>query len=146
MSKEKVRQERILNPVSGYLMLLLGIVGMIAGIAIMIAGFIAGSRVGSGALAVISVILGIIVLTAAIILLCGLKVLNPNEAYVFTVFGNYYGTLKKEGFFLGQSFLFCHQPDSKVGPCRGGVRQWAVRLRVCGRQGKESFHADNDAG
>ena len=26
MSKEKVRQERILNPVSGYLMLLLGIV------------------------------------------------------------------------------------------------------------------------
>ena len=98
MSKEKVRQERILNPVSGYLMLLLGIVGMIAGIAIMIVGFIAGSRVGSGALSVVSVILGILVLTAAIILLCGLKVLNPNEAYVFTVFGNYYGTLKKEGF------------------------------------------------
>lgn len=44
MSKEKIRQERILNPVSGYLMLLLGIVGMIAGIAVMIVGFMAGSR------------------------------------------------------------------------------------------------------
>ena len=116
MSKEKVRQERILNPVSGYLMLLLGIVGMIAGIAIMIAGFIAGSRVGSGALAVISVILGIIVLTAAIILLCGLKVLNPNEAYVFTVFGNYYGTLKKEGFFWVNPFCSAINPTVKSAP------------------------------
>ena len=116
MSKEKVRQERILNPVSGYLMLLLGIVGMIPGIAIMIAGFIAGSRVGSGALAVISVILGIIVLTAAIILLCGLKVLNPNEAYVFTVFGNYYGTLKKEGFFWVNPFCSAINPTVKSAP------------------------------
>ena len=53
MSKEKVRQERILNPVSGYLMLLLGIVGMIAGIAIMIAGF-DSQEVGSEAVRLLS--------------------------------------------------------------------------------------------
>ena len=99
MSKEKIRQERILNPVSGYLMLLVGILGMVAGIAVMVIGFMAGSRSGNGALAVGGVILGLLILVAAIILLCGLKVLNPNEAYVFTVFGNYYGTLKKEGFY-----------------------------------------------
>ena len=31
---------------------------------------------------------------------CGIKVLNPNEAYVLTLFGKYVGTLKHEGIFF----------------------------------------------
>lgn len=116
MSKEKIRQERILNPVSGYLMLLVGILGMVAGIAVMVIGFMAGSRSGNGALAVGGVILGLLILVAAIILLCGLKVLNPNEAYVFTVFGNYYGTLKKEGFYWVNPFCSAINPTVKSAP------------------------------
>ena len=116
MSKEKIRQERILNPISGYLMLLVGILGMVAGIAVMVIGFMAGSRSGNGALAVGGVILGLLILVAAIILLCGLKVLNPNEAYVFTVFGNYYGTLKKEGFYWVNPFCSAINPTVKSAP------------------------------
>src|SRR5699024_6035810 len=104
------------NPISGYLMLLVGILGMVAGIAVMVIGFMAGSRSGNGALAVGGVILGLLILVAAIILLCGLKVLNPNEAYVFTVFGNYYGTLKKEGFYWVNPFCSAINPTVKSAP------------------------------
>ena len=86
-------------------MMFIGIVGMLLGIALMVLGPIFGSLSGSGFLIGVGITLGIIVETAAIILLCGLKVLNPNEAYVFTVFGKYYGTLKKPGFFWVNPFL-----------------------------------------
>lgn len=39
------------------------------------------------------------------ILFGGLKVLRPNEAYVFTLFGKYYGTLKGEGFYYVNPFV-----------------------------------------
>ena len=133
MSKEKIRQERILNPISGYLMLLVGTLGMVAGIAVMVIGFMAGSRSGNGALAVGGVILGLLILVAAIILLCGLKVLNPNEAYVFTVFGNYYGTLKKEGFYWVNPFCSAINPTVKSAPvvaASGNGRSVSVSVKV----------------
>ncbi|MCL2110757.1 MAG: SPFH domain-containing protein [Clostridiales bacterium] len=34
----------------------------------------------------------------------GLRILKPNEAYVLTFFGKYYGSLKKEGFFFVNPF------------------------------------------
>lgn len=43
--------------------------------------------------------LSIIAMIAYIIMLCGLKVLNLNEAAVITLFGSYVGTLKREGFY-----------------------------------------------
>lgn len=116
MSKEKIRQERILNPVSGYLMLFIGIAALLAGTAGMVAGCIVGGSRGNGVLITVSVIAGTVVIVAAIIVLCGLKVLNPNEAYVFTVFGNYYGTLKKEGFFWVNPFCSAINPTVKAAP------------------------------
>lgn len=43
--------------------------------------------------------LGIIYLILGIIILCRLKILNSNEAIVLVLvlFGNYYGTISKEG-------------------------------------------------
>lgn len=35
---------------------------------------------------------------------CGLKIARPNEAYVLTLFGNYYGTLRGPGFFFVNPF------------------------------------------
>ena len=37
---------------------------------------------------------GILLVFISIVCLCGLKVLNPNEAYVLALFGKYHGTLK----------------------------------------------------
>ncbi len=56
-----------------------------------------------------------------IILLCidaflcrGFKVVNPNEAYVLTFFGKYYGTLKKDGFYWVNPFVSSVNPAGNV--------------------------------
>lgn len=52
------------------------------------------------------------------VLLClclgGFKVVNPNEAYVLTFFGKYYGTLKKEGFYWVNPFVTAINPAGNV--------------------------------
>lgn len=40
----------------------------------------------------------------------GLKVLKPNEAMVFTLFGQYYGCLKEPGFYFVNPFAVCVAP------------------------------------
>ncbi|MDD4565158.1 MAG: SPFH domain-containing protein [Eubacteriales bacterium] len=44
------------------------------------------------------------------ILFAGLKILNPNEALVLTLFGKYHGTLKGEGFFFVNPFVVAFNP------------------------------------
>ena len=43
-------------------------------------------------------------------MLCGLKIVNPNESIVFVLFGNYYGTLKKPGFYFVNPFVTAINP------------------------------------
>lgn len=119
MKKEQV-QERILHPANGYLMLLLGILLLIAGIGGGVAGSVIGGMEENGALIAISVTACVILVIAGAILLCGLKVLNPNEAYVLTLFGNYYGTIKKEGFFWVNPFCSAINPTVKAVPVATG--------------------------
>ena len=113
MNREKITEEKVLHPISGYLMLLAGLLGLAAGIGLAIGGFVLGE---SGGAAAAGLIAGIIVFIEAVIVLCGLKVLNPNEAYVFTVFGNYYGTLKKAGFYWVNPFCSAINPTVKAAP------------------------------
>ena len=49
-------------------------------------------------------------LTAFCILLGGFKVLAPNQAYVFTLFGRYMGTLKEPGFYFVNPFSAANAP------------------------------------
>ena len=42
--------------------------------------------------------------------LMGLKIVRPNEAYVFTLFGKYYGSLTKEGFYFVNPFVSATNP------------------------------------
>ena len=48
------------------------------------------------------------------ILLCGLKVLKPQEALVLTLFGKYIGTLKGEGFYWVNPFCTAVNPAAKT--------------------------------
>ena len=48
------------------------------------------------------------------ILLCGLKVLKPQEALVLTLFGKYVGTLKGEGFYFVNPFCSAVNPAAKT--------------------------------
>lgn len=43
----------------------------------------------------------------------GLKILKPNEALVLTLFGQYYGTLKGEGFYFVNPFVSAVNPGTK---------------------------------
>lgn len=64
------------------------------------------------------VIEGIGIITVSLFYLCllgpfiyaGLKILKPNEAYVLTLFGKYYGTLKGPGFFFVNPFCGATNP------------------------------------
>jgi regulator of protease activity HflC (stomatin/prohibitin superfamily) len=59
-----------------------------------------------GALRVILIIIGALYgFIVGPIFFCGLKVLKPNEAYVLTLFGKYYGTLRGAGFFFVNPFV-----------------------------------------
>ena len=91
---KKLYEEKKAPSKSGFLMLFITIVIMLATIAMMIGGGILLSQENN--------IPGAILLVAGILLFClsfllfgGFKVLAPNEALVLTLFGNYIGTLKK---------------------------------------------------
>ncbi len=95
--------ERPAREKSGWLMLAIALALLVAGIAFCIlAALIHPVLIAAGAVAII----------AAVLLLSGFKLLQPNEAYVFTLFGKYYGTLKREGFFWVNPFC------SAVNPAR----------------------------
>ncbi|MBP5608926.1 MAG: SPFH domain-containing protein [Lachnospiraceae bacterium] len=73
-----------------------------------IPGIAFGAASGMGIISVICVIW----LCVGWILLCGLKVLKPNEALVLTLFGKYVGTLKGDGFFWVNPFCTAFNPAS----------------------------------
>lgn len=118
--KKEIVQEKILHPASGYVMLFIGFILLIAGIGGSIAGSVIGAMDENGLLIGVCVTVGVILTILGIILLCGLKVLNPNEAYVLTLFGNYYGTIKKEGFFWVNPFCSAINPTVKSMPIATG--------------------------
>lgn len=66
------------------------------------------------------VFLGIICLLVGIIMLFGLKIINPNEAVVLVLFGNYYGTISKEGFFWVNPFCSAINPTYEPAILRAG--------------------------
>ena len=55
------------------------------------------------------------------ILLCGLRVLKPQEALVLTLFGKYIGTLKGEGFYWVNPFCSAVNPAAGTKPSTGST-------------------------
>jgi hypothetical protein len=51
---------------------------------------------------------------------CGLKLLNPGEALVLTLFGNYIGTLKGDGFYWVNPFCSAVNPAAKTKLSQSG--------------------------
>lgn len=64
--------------------------------------------------------------------LLGLKVLKPQESLVLTLFGNYKGTLKEEGFYYVNPFCSAVNPAAKThlsqsGDVDGGITKLVVK-------------------
>ncbi|MDD4768021.1 MAG: SPFH domain-containing protein, partial [Desulfotomaculaceae bacterium] len=96
---------------SGMLMLILNIVLIIGAILGFIYGIILEGR-GADTALWLSLVIVCAVYFALIgpLLFVGLKVLQPNEALVLTLFGKYYGTLRGEGFFFVNPFVVAVNP------------------------------------
>ena len=96
-----------------------------------------GGMEENGALIGISITVCVILVIVGVILLCGLKVLNPNEAYVLTLFGNYYGTIKKEGFFWVNPFCSAINPTVKAVPVATGSVEGRITTAGVSAGGKK---------
>ncbi|MBO0930617.1 SPFH domain-containing protein [Fibrella aquatilis] len=81
--------EKPLTSISGYIALLIGLLGLLVGPAL----FIYALKQASFGLGV----LAFVIFIGAWIVLIGLSVINPNEAIVTTFFGDYVGTMKQNG-------------------------------------------------
>ncbi len=102
--------EKELHPVSGMLMLIINIAGVLLG-ALLCA--IAPLMFYGGAVAT-GIMIGALLIVLFSIMFSGLKVVNPNEALVLTLFGKYHGTIKRAGFFFVNPFCAAFNPTAKA--------------------------------
>ena len=106
METKKI-EARELKPVNGFLMLFVGIALLLASIALLVVTIVTSAMDGDafGFLQVAGIISFTTGLFISILLLTGLKTVKPNEAYVFSLFGKYYGTLSCAGFWWVNPFV-----------------------------------------
>lgn len=98
---------------NGMAALLLTILVYAAGIAITIAGgfLLEDEKYAFGAPVFV---IGLLLNISGLIPFAGLKILKPQEALVLTLFGNYIGTLKGEGFYFVNPFCAAVNPAAKT--------------------------------
>ena len=127
--KEKVLQ----NQKNGMAVLLLNLaVLVLALVGVFVAAFLIDGY-GTVGLGVALMIVSCLVLFLGWIPLLGLKVLKPQEALVLTLFGNYIGTLKGEGFYWVHPFCSAINPaaGTKLGQS-GDVKTKTTRVNADG--------------
>lgn len=105
-------KEKQLNAKPGMPILILCVLLYLAAIACVIGGAILLENDNS--IGTLPLVLGIIWLIIGFIPFFGLKVLKPNEALVFTLFGEYTGTLRGPGFFYAHPFSVAVNPAAKT--------------------------------
>lgn len=120
------REEKLLSPVNGFPVLIASLLLLCASIvAFVLAVIELDKQVSSMAVVVVIVACaywGIIFP----ILLAGLKVINPNEAAVYVLFGKYYGTITHAGFFWINPFCVLFNPTSTLPAITGTQAQTTI--------------------
>lgn len=132
-SSNQIQEEKILHPINGLAILLLFIVGLLGSVALFVLGILYLEGAVRGALAVIS----ILIFLACCIGFGGLKIINPNEALVLALFGNYYGTLKQDGYFFVNPFCSAINPTVKNYARATANTSTGVNLNMGGETSKK---------
>jgi regulator of protease activity HflC (stomatin/prohibitin superfamily) len=136
-------QERVRPAISGWLMLPILIALYIAAVAMFILAFAQGSHPEGGEIQPhAGLIIGALVaLAAAIVASPGFFTLQPNEARVLILFGNYRGTVRRSGFRWANPF-YSNGPAgqmagttakaraAKAGPADKKLRRYKISLRA----------------
>lgn len=137
--------EKILNKnKNGMAMLILTLLLYVLAVGAIVAGAVRLED-AQGAQKVFSTVLLVIGIAYAAlgwILLCGLKVLKPQEALVLTLFGNYVGTIREPGFYFVNPFCSGVNPaaGTKLGQS-GDVKPSGKLLQI----GMEGANAEVNA-
>ena len=100
-----VSREREVTVLSGWLLLAVTLLLLVAGVALLAAG----AGLDSAAL----VIPGIVLLVVDVFMICGFFTLQPNQARVLVLFGKYHGTVRRDGFHWANPF-YTNGPGSGV--------------------------------
>ena len=113
-----MNKEVQIKAASGWGMLVAVIIGYIASPLLMIIG-LAQTSTGSELLGLGIFILACVLLTATIIASCGFFTLQPGQARVCVLFGDYKGTVRDEGFHWANPFYARSLGTSSVAPTTG---------------------------
>lgn len=114
--RQTIYEEKTPKVKSGMGMLIATLLGLV----LSIVAFIGGTFCMASAVETVQLVIGGILLLASIvwfivdvILMKGLHIINPNEAIVFTLFGQYMGTLKEEGYYWINPFCSAINPTTE---------------------------------
>lgn len=114
-----VVEEKILTKKNdGPLALMLILIGILCSILLFVRSVMHLSAYSEGKfISTMLLIISIVLFIVSLIFIAGLKVLNPQEALVLTLFGNYTGTLKGQGFYFVNPFSTAVNPaaDTVLG-------------------------------
>ncbi|MCI8507593.1 MAG: SPFH domain-containing protein [Lachnospiraceae bacterium] len=110
-NKKKNVTEKEITQAHGFTMLFVILVGYLASLACCIScGFAFNAHLN--AVGIFILLLGITGFIAFSIMCGGFHIVNPKEAVVLTLFGNYYGTIKTPGFFYTNPFAGAIAPTT----------------------------------
>ncbi len=116
MNKE-IYEEKVIEPKKGWTMLFVYIalnIILLAAIIVCAMCLSENNSVLIQNICGISMIVLLFIYCFSFIILKGFKIINPNEAMVLTLFGKYYGTINKEGFFYVNPFCTSISPNVDV--------------------------------
>lgn len=129
-----VIEEKELKPFSGGIMLILILLGLALSCVMLVFSFFVIAVV-SVAFGVFLLIFSCVLMVTLLIMLGGLHILNPNEALVMTLFGKYYGTINKAGFFYTNPFA------GAINPASGNAANIMVGTGTTGTTAQASISA-----
>ncbi len=102
-----VVDEKSAHEKNGWLMFFVVIFLGLCAMGVIVTGAVLSNRFEAG---ILLIPVGIVLLVCDVFLISGFKLLQPNEAFVLTLFGKYYGTIKKDGFYWVNPFCAAVNP------------------------------------
>ena len=128
-SSRKV-QEKIIIAKNGMKRLLVVVLEVLLSIALFVAGLLMLEGSKTMAVPVILIVFSVVGAVLFIILCCGFRIVNPNEAIVFTLFGKYYGTIKSEGFYYVNPFVPAVVPAKQAASSNAAAVKKKISLKT----------------
>lgn len=108
----RVPAERVAPHLKALAILPVLLVGLCSSVSCIVLGSLRLAR-ASYAIGALLLTVGIVCSLSFCVLLCGLRIVGPNQALVLTLFGRYFGTLKEPGFYHVNPFAVANAPAAR---------------------------------